>query len=390
MRASGWRVAYRVCVQSKQALEQLCYSARLLSPFVRLLNPEAAQAITGNGNGNGNNGHSNGQSHGLPNGHPNGHPNGAPAAGHPAFAVSDRDADARLPVGTVHEWLNAAIEKTRDPELGLKAGAMMTPGDAGVVDYVLSSAPTVAAAVDLTIRYMRLLNEAVDCRLEVDQHRAVLRLEPRIALPPAAEDFMLAGFYNAHAWLRAIPDLECWFMHAAPRRLNEYERVLGRTVCRFSAPCSAWAFSPVHLQQTLERADRNLHVIVRRLADSMLAELPNDSGQFSDRVRSLLARELSTPGLSTAWAARRLRMSVRTLARRLEVENTSFYSILDEVRHGRALRLIADERLALSEIAFVLGFAHVTSFHRAFRRWTGRTPAEYRTRLSAGEVSADA
>ena len=342
----------RMHVQSKQALEQLCYSARLLQPFVKLLNPEAAATT---------NGHE--QRSGV------------------------RDLDARVPVGTVHEWLTAAIEKTRDPDIGLKAGAMMTPGDAGVVDYVLSSAPNVAAAIDVTIRYMRLINEAVDCRLELDQHRAVLRLESRVPLPPAAEDFMLSGFYSSHSWLRRIPDLECWFMHPPPRRMHEYERAFGRTVCRFSAACSAWSFAPSHLQQPLDHADFNLHAIVRRLADSMLAELPSDTGQFSDRVRSLLARELSTPGLSTAWAARRLRMSVRTLARRLEVENTSFYSLLDEVRHSRALRLIADDRLALSEIAFVLGFAHVTSFHRAFRRWTGRTPAEYRVRLSAGQPS---
>ncbi len=333
-------------VQSKQASEQLCYSARLLQPFVKLLSPDSA-----NGNGNG-------------------HGNG-------------KDEDARLPVGLVHEWLREAIEKSGDPELGLKAGALVTPGDVGVIDYVLSSAPTVSAAVAATCRYMRLLNEALECRLDTDDGCAVLRMEARAPLPAAAEDFMLAGYYTSHAWVRSILNLECWFMHAAPSDLGTYRRVFGETVLRFSSPCSGFAFSGEQLEQPLAEADGNLHVIVRRLADSLLAELPNDNGAFSDRVRSLLSRELATPGLSTAWAARQLRMSVRTLARRLEVENTSFYTLLDEARHARALRLIGDGRLTLAEIAFVLGFSHVTSFHRAFRRWTGRTPADYRAGSSA-------
>jgi AraC-like DNA-binding protein len=117
---------------------------------------------------------------------------------------------------------------------------------------------------------------------------------------------------------------------------------------------------------------------MRRVADSQLAELPPESALFSDRVRALVARELATPRLSTSWVARKMRMSARTLARRLEQENTTFFALLDEARRVRALRLMEDRALNLTEIAMVLGFAHVASFHRAFRRWTGRTPAEYR------------
>jgi AraC-like DNA-binding protein len=143
------------------------------------------------------------------------------------------------------------------------------------------------------------------------------------------------------------------------------------------------SFSRVYLQQRLERADPNLHAVTRRLADIMLAELPPETAQFSERVRALIARELATPGLSTSWVARRLRMSARTLARRLETENTTFFAVLADARRERALRLMEDRSLSLTEIAFVLGFAHVPSFHRAFRRWTGKTPADFRSGLVA-------
>jgi AraC-like DNA-binding protein len=338
-------------VQSDQVFS---YSARLLKPFITLLTQPAgcaARAETPQTNGT-------------------------------------RDPDERIPIHNVHEWLAAAIERTQDPNLGVRAGALMATGDAGVVDYVLDTASTVAEALEVTARYMRLLNDAVDCRLELDGSRVLFRMDARIATPPAAEDFMLTGFFTSHAWLRAIPDLEFWFMHPAPQNPIEHRRTFGATSCRFGAPCSGATFSRIHLQKRLERADPNLHALTRRLADIMLAELPPESSLFSDRVRTLVARELATPRLSTSWVARRLRMSSRTLARRLEAENTTFFALLDDARRDRAMRLMEDRSLTLTEIAFVLGFAHVASFHRAFRRWTGRTPADYRQGLSGRSAVA--
>lgn len=325
------------------------YSARLLKPFITLL--------------------------------------GVPSDCSPPREASANDLDGRIPVDNVHEWLAAAIEKTQDPLIGLRAGALMVPGDAGVIDYVLDSAPTVADAFDVTARYMRLINEAADCRLELDGPRALFRMDTRIPTPPAAEDFMLTAFITVHGWLKRIPDLELWFRHAPPHSLIEHRRAFGTAACRFSAPCSGVAFPRVHLQRQLEQADPNLHQIMRRVAESQLAELPPESALFSDRVRALVARELATPRLSTSWVARKMRMSARTLARRLEQENTTFFALLDEARRVRALRLMEDRALNLTEIAIVLGFAHVASFHRAFRRWTGRTPAEYRQALGERQVA---
>ena len=331
-------------VQSDQGFS---YSARLLKPFLLLLTQ----------------------------------PNGCTAQGDAQQGA--KDPDERVPLQSVHAWLAAAIEHTRDPDLGVRAGALMSSGDAGVIDYVLDSASTVADALDVTSRYMRLLNDAVDCRLEVDGSRVLFRIDARVTQPAAAEDFMLTGFYASHTWLRSIPDLEFWFTHSAPSSLLEYRRTFGQTAFRFGAPCSGVTFSRAYLQQRLERADPNLHAITRRLADIMLAELPPESALFSERVKALVARELATPRLSTSWVARRMRMSSRTLARRLEAENTTFFALLDDARRDRAMRLMEDRSLTLTEIAFVLGFAHVASFHRAFRRWTGRTPADYRQGLGA-------
>lgn len=296
-------------------------------------------------------------------------------------APVSHDAEGRVPVVEVHGWLNAAIEQSQDPYLGLKAGANTVPGDVGIIDYLLSTAATVEDALEVATRYVRLVNETLTCRLELDTVRATLRLDTCVPQPPAAEDFMLCSMITANAWLRSIPGLEISFIHAAPPDVAPYLQAFAPAKCKFAARHSGWSFPREHMRRPLERADANLHAILRAVADRMLSERPSSASSLSDRVRAIVARELAMPGLSTAWVAHRLSMSVRTLTRRLEAEQTSFYSLLDEARRSRAVNLMEDHELGVSEIAYRLGFAHAPSFHRAFRRWTGQTPSEYRRGL---------
>ncbi|MEZ4653285.1 MAG: helix-turn-helix transcriptional regulator [Candidatus Eisenbacteria bacterium] len=73
-----------------------------------------------------------------------------------------------------------------------------------------------------------------------------------------------------------------------------------------------------------------------------------------------------------------MRVSVRTLQRQLAAEGTTFRDLLDQLRHELAIRHLESSRHAIGEIAFLLGFAEVSTFHRAFKRWAGKSPSEYR------------
>jgi AraC-like DNA-binding protein len=86
--------------------------------------------------------------------------------------------------------------------------------------------------------------------------------------------------------------------------------------------------------------------------------------------------------------AKKLALSTRTLARRLEDEGESFGSLLDDTRRRLALRHLDQNELSVEEIAFVLGFSQAPVFHRAFRRWTGKTPLEFRRELQAARSSS--
>lgn len=76
--------------------------------------------------------------------------------------------------------------------------------------------------------------------------------------------------------------------------------------------------------------------------------------------------------------AGRLKMSVRTLNRALAAEDTSYRRLLEQLRRELAVGHLADNRLSVTEVAFLLGFSDQSAFHRAFRRWTGRTPSAFR------------
>ena len=134
------------------------------------------------------------------------------------------------------------------------------------------------------------------------------------------------------------------------------------------------AWSHMSLSAT---ADAELSAILARHAQHLLEQLPpvND---FVAHVRRLVAEELAGGDPSAEHIAARLHMSARTLRRRLQEHGARHKLLLDELRRELAIRYLSEERLEIAEVAFLLGFSEASAFHRAFKRWTGRTPSDYR------------
>jgi AraC-like DNA-binding protein len=97
-----------------------------------------------------------------------------------------------------------------------------------------------------------------------------------------------------------------------------------------------------------------------------------------DTVRTLLPEELAQGRAEARNVARKLNLSVRTLGRRLGQEGTTYKLLLDEVRKELAYSHLSGLERSRPEVASLLGFSDVTAFHRAFKRWTGQTPGNYR------------
>jgi AraC-like DNA-binding protein len=289
-------------------------------------------------------------------------------------------AGERVPIDAAHQALLLAVEQTGDADLGLKAARRLILGDVGAIDYVVSSASTVRSAIEQASRYARLINDALGVKLELERSAALLRLENSVALPRAAADFQLGGFFRNHvcSWFGSrSAEVTVWFTHDPPADLGEYIRTFEPARVRFGAPALGFAFDPGILDLPLPNADPNLHAILVPYVDQRLSQLTAERS-VSANVRLLIRVQLGDGGPDVGRVASQLGMSLRTLARRLETEGTTFRELLDEVRQQLALEQVARRGATFSEITDQLGFSHVAAFHRAFRRWTGQTPRQYR------------
>jgi AraC-like DNA-binding protein len=290
------------------------------------------------------------------------------------------DPDERIPVTTVHRMLEAAAELIHDPDVGLKAARRTSRGDAGALDYLLSTSPTVKDAIEVAGRYMRLVNDTLTVRLEQRGEHALVRLDNTVMLPRAAADFQVGSIFWNHTrpWLHdVLADVVVWFPHAAPRQRDEYERTFAPANVRFSAPFSGMLLHRSHLAVPLEKADPKLHHVIAKHARQLLSELPT-AESVTEKARAVAAKELAQGNPNAMHVAAELGMSLRTLGRKLAEEGTTFKDVLDDLRKRLALQYVAGRDLPLSDVALLLGFSETAAFHRAFRRWTGRTPLEYR------------
>ncbi len=297
------------------------------------------------------------------------------------LGVSDAeplDSDTRISHALAFDLFEAAVEVTGDQAFGLHAAEQLRPGTLGTVDYLVRCSPTLGEALLRARRYQRLIQDADLC-LEACAGRASQRyaLSGGLPLPRPAAECVLAG---AVVWARqltgrALNPLEVRFAHKRPRDTTEQERLFQARL-RFGTGENAVVFPAAVLDMPLVHADIALMRILEHHAQELLARLPAVDSLRS-RVRGLLAAELQRGKGRLDHIGALLHMSARTLRRRLRDEGTSASEVLDEMRRDLAVGYLRQD-VSVGEIAFTLGFSDGSAFHKAFRRWTGQSPAQYR------------
>jgi AraC-like DNA-binding protein len=294
-----------------------------------------------------------------------------------------RDPDARIPIATEEALWDEMARRSGDPCFGLHAQGHIPPGTLDVLDYAVRSSANLRQAYENLVRYNRLVHDIAEFTLSVADGVARLtqhfRGDPRGASWQVT-DYSLGGLVLVTRQL--IGDdwnpIEVRMTHPAPGDPGPY-RELFRVTPRFNCDANELAIDATLLERPVASADPLLHRVLRRHADALLEKLPRSEG-IVEQVREILARSLcgGDPGIDAV--ARRLHMSPRTLQRRLAGADTSHQELLEAMRREMALRLLDEGGVAISEVAFLLGYSQPSAFHRAFRRWTGSTPAEFRSR----------
>jgi len=296
--------------------------------------------------------------------------------------LAAHDSDERVPADTMHELLAGAVALTNDPTLGLKAARELSIGELGALEYAAGSARTARESLDVIGRYMHLLNDGLAVGIGDEGDRVVVRMNNAVVFPRAAEDFALGAFrVPVEERMRGVTGpYEVHFQHRGPddvAELNEYAITFPAAKICFGSAFTGFVLDRAHLIRELPTQDAQLHRVLRSHADHLLAALPQVETATS-RVRARLLEELRGGEPSAARIAKALGMSPRTLARRLAEEGTSLKALLNDTRRSLALSYTKDSELMLADIALLLGFSHAGAFNRAFKRWTGVPPIDFR------------
>lgn len=281
-------------------------------------------------------------------------------------------------------WLAAhheAVRVTRDPLLCLHVSAWLPFGSLDVLDYLLVRSTTVGEGMARSIRYTPLLHEGVGGRIEVigsHAHFSHWLLTPDPDASRFSAEFAIAILFVRLTRIAGV-DLqvtEIRFAHPSYGVEAAFRQFFGCPVY-FGAGRDEIIFPASVLEAKIPGGDAMLCAILERQAESMRAQFVA-SESVAEQVRRILREELDGGDSSLDQVAHRLATTPRTLQRRLQDENTSHQLILRQAQYEVAMQLLHNRSVPIGAISYKLGFSEPSAFHRAFRRWTGTTPAEVR------------
>jgi AraC-like DNA-binding protein len=294
------------------------------------------------------------------------------------------DPDCRISHRLAMDLLEMKIEATGDPTVGLRAASVIEPGDIDVCEYACRSCANLGEAIGATARYVALMNEAAVITVIEDGENVIVeyRAIDDVFEPPAAIDFVLATMVIVDRRTTGADDSDCeaWFRRERPRDVQAYERLFGPRRVRFGMKRDALVVPRGRLLVPMLQADPRSARAFRLRAEQSLSQLKERAGT-AGRVRELVADHLASGKVTMSWAAQQLEVSVPTLRRYLQTDGATFSEILDARRRQVAEQALGEGRTSISELAFILGFSNVAAFYRAFKRYTGQSPAEYRAQV---------
>jgi AraC-like DNA-binding protein len=289
----------------------------------------------------------------------------------------------------IHEFAKIqirALDLTRDEALGLHIAEHVQEASFDLVAHLVAHSPTLRDALDQCLQFQRLAID--DAQLIMREKGSVVTLEYQFARSTGRADRMHAEFIVAGLarLLRTVPGPAgvahaALFEHARPAHHQEYTRIFGG-VEKFGQTTTGITFDRSLLDRRQSYHHPELYSVLRAEAERALERMTEGLGAADQLRRYLIARPPSRiPDPSTA--ARDLGMSERSLRRRLAAESTSYRDLVRAILEMHAGHMLRDPKRSIQETAHALGFADAATFHRAFKRWTGRTPKAYREQRAA-------
>jgi AraC-like DNA-binding protein len=290
--------------------------------------------------------------------------------------------DNRISHATRSRLFSRCVAMTGCRHFGLLVGEQAGLPSLGLVGLLAKYSPDVGSALRSLVRFFHLHNPAATIELAVDGGRSTLSYDAERLDGESSDqvgDGVVAVMLNIMRGLCGddwVP-IEARFAHRSPQDVGAYRRLL-RAPVRFDAERYAIVFATRWLSWPLAEVDRDLLRLLQQRIDELELRHADD---FPSQVRGVLRSALLTDSAGAEHVAALFSMHARTMHRRLANSGTGFRELVEEVRFSIARQMLEDSARPVGGIADLLGYTDPSAFTRAFRRWSGVTPAHWRRSL---------
>jgi AraC-like DNA-binding protein len=291
------------------------------------------------------------------------------------------DPETIVPYAAVGRFLALCAERTNCPHIGLIIGGRRGVGALGTVGMLVREAPDVHSGLTDLVRYLGLHDRGAVPLFSAEPDRFTISYAIYAQTASGSDiisDIAAVIGFNLVRELCGVGALptDVFLIRAKPADPTPYQRFFQAPV-RFGAETTGLAFSSGLLARRIDRADPDLRRLLVRQIEQLESTVPSN---FSGWVRRIAAMRIADGDCSIDHVARIIGINKRTLNRRLSAEGTSFRQLLEETRLQAAQQMLADNSIPLAQIAVALGYSEASAFTRAFQRWCGFCPLEWRSR----------
>jgi AraC-like DNA-binding protein len=292
-----------------------------------------------------------------------------------------QDPDARVPYSAVVSLMERAAALLGEPGFGLRLGASQDISDSGLIGFVMLNSAKLVDAVNNLHRYFLIVGDGEEFDVVQGGPHVVLRFRES---DPALRGLRQNSEYIAAIVVRACRDMtrkrvspvRVEFMHSRPNAKVDYEAILGCPV-RFRADWDSIVFATKTMQLPVIGADHKLLQALEMSCQKILGPTPKKRDIVHD-VRALIVEGLTRGTAQIDAVASKLGMSSKTLERRLRIRDQLFSALLDAIRQDLAKQYLSETDFRLEQVAYLTGYSEPAALVRAFKRWTGKTPMQFR------------
>ena len=290
------------------------------------------------------------------------------------------DPDARIPTQRIEKLLDLAIEASGNPCIGLLAARQFQPAMLHGLGLAWLTSDTLRDALNRLVRYSRFVNPAWEFHVEVKPNTTDLVVTvPDIfsSIAQVVTDVGMAVFLRMCQITAVQPILpvHVTLQRPPPPCEDEFADMFGPSI-EYDATVNRLCFDNELVNQPLTTANPELARVNDQTVVDYLARF--DRAGIAMQVRLKIIEQLPHGIPRQGDIAEALEVSPRSLQRQLREEETSFKDLLENTRKVLAVQYLRKPHRSIAEIAYLLGFSESTHFSRAFKRWTGKTPGEFR------------